>query len=229
MYPDYPSNIPELLNNTIKVNNDAALESINALLVDNDDDGRNKTVAAPIPYPLPESLTQTLRALTPLFKATAIILAIAAGFVFLSAIASGFAAPVKSDRGIPYTWAVWTNVIFSFLAFFFLALGGLVGSVGGKVNEGNVKHQGTIVAVTAYAGTGWVSMVWASAAIMLCILMYWTGRALRMRRKLKQEQAQAAEEAAAPPQPAPAMPMAPGVVPAMPAMQAAYVPMGYHA
>jgi hypothetical protein len=229
MYPDYPSNIPELLNNTIKINNDATLESINALLVDNDDDGGNKTVTGPIPYPLPDSLTQTLRALTPLFKATAIILAIAAGFVFLSAIASGVAAPVKSDRGIPYTWAVWTNVIFSFLAFFFLALGGLVGSVGGKVNEGNVKHQGTIVAVTASAGTGWVSMVWASAAIMLCILMYWTGRALRMRRKLKQEQAQAAEEAAAPPQPAPAMPMAPGVVPAMPAMQAAYVPMGYHA
>ncbi|KAK4156146.1 protein ECM7 [Chaetomidium leptoderma] len=155
---------------------------------------------------LPSTLKSALDGLDTLLKAFAVMFCIGIGFTGLAFLSSIPALALSSDDGgNGYTWSVWSNLVFTSTALFFLVLGGLVAAIGAKVAEGRVNDLGEDVGVGAVAGTAWVSMAWAGIALMVGVLLYWVWRVVKLRHELRraQREARMAEEEEGRPRPMP--------------------------
>lgn len=181
--PDNPSTITSLLLTTLRLN-------LNL-------DPFNDTISAS-DLGLTGSLEAALDGLSTLLRAVAVLFSVGIGFTglaFLSAVpaltlSSDSTAGLNSDQAArAYAWGVWTNLVFTSAALFFLILGGLAAAAGAKVAEDKVAGLGSDLGVSAVAGTNWIALAWAGVALMAVVLAYWAWRAARLRRT-----ARAAEE-----------------------------------
>ncbi|KAK1757822.1 actin cortical patch SUR7/pH-response regulator pali [Echria macrotheca] len=125
-----------------------------------------------------KELQDPIDTLNSVLKAFTAILIVAVGFTGLSFLASVAALFLVGRRERP---TVLTNLVLAALAFGFLLLSGLMGTIAGSVAADKVNDKGADIGIHASMGVGYTVITWVAVGLMLVAFGFWLWKLLRHR------------------------------------------------